>query len=71
MNFIIKLSKFKKSIIKFKYDSIMIVINKFIKKIYFVSFHKKIKIEKITYLFEQYIIANYEVSAEIITDKNI
>ena len=43
MNFIIKLSKFRKSIIKFKYDSIMIMMNKFIKKAYFISFYKEMR----------------------------
>ena len=71
MNFIVKLSKFKKSIIKFEYDSIMIVIDRFIKKIYFVSFYKKIRAEKVIYLFKQHIIANHEVFTEMIFDKNI
>ena len=70
VNFIVKLSKFKKLITKFEYNSIMIVVNKFIKKAYFVSFHKKIRAEKIAYLFKQYIIANYKVSAKIISDRN-
>ena len=52
INFVVKLSKFKKSIMKFEYDSIIIVVNKFIKKAYFVSFYEKMSAEKITYLFE-------------------
>ena len=55
---------------KFEYDSIMIVVNRFIKRIYFISFHKKIKAEKVAYLFKKHIIMNYEVSAEIIFNKN-
>src|SRR5204862_5401017 len=70
MNFIIKLSKFKKSTIKFKYDSIMIVMNKFTKRTYFISFHEKMKAEKVVYLFKQYIIANHKVSIEVISDRN-
>ena len=70
MNFIVKLSKFKKSITEFEYDSIMIVVNKFIKKAYFISFHEKIKAEKIVYLFKQHIIVNYEVLTEIVFNKN-
>ena len=70
MNFIVKLSKFKKSITKFEYDSIMIVVNKFTQKAYFVSFHEKISAEKVAYLFKQYIIANHKVSAEIIFNRN-
>ena len=71
MNFIVKLSKFKKSIIEFEYDSIIIVVNKFTKKIYFISFHKKIKIEKVVYLFKQHIIANHKVFIKIIFDRDI
>ena len=71
MNFIVKLSKFKKLIIKFKYNSIMIVVNKFTKKAYFISFHKEMRAEKVIYLFEQHIIVNHEVSTEIISDKDI
>ena len=52
MNFIIKLSKFKKSIIEFEYNLIMIIMNKFTKKTYFILFYKKMSIEKIVYLFE-------------------
>ena len=71
MNFIIKLSKFKKLVTKFKYNSIMIVMNKFIKKAYFVLFHEKMRAEKVIYLFEWYIIANHEVSTKIISDRDI
>ena len=70
MNFIVKLSKFKKSIIKFEYDLIMIVMNKFIKKAYFILFHEKMRAEKVIYLFEWHIITNYEVSTEIIFNRN-
>ena len=55
---------------KFEYDSIMIIVNKFTKRTYFISFHKKISTEKIVYLFEWYIIANHEVLTKIIFDKN-
>ena len=71
MNFIIKLSKFKKSTTEFEYDSNMIVVNKFTKKTYFISFHEKIKAEEVVYLFKQHIIANHEVSTKIIFNKNI
>ena len=70
MNFIIKLSKFKKSITKFKYNSIMIIMNKFTKKAYFVSFHEEMSTEKITYLFKQHIITNHEIFTKIIFNKN-
>ena len=71
MNFIVKLSKFKKSTTEFKYDSIMIIVNKFTKKIYFILFHEKMKAEKIVYLFEQHIIANHKIFIKLISDRNI
>ena len=70
IDFIIKLSKFKESITEFEYDSIMIIVNRFTKKAYFVLFHEKISIKKVAYLFKQHIIANHEISAEIIFDRN-
>ena len=70
MNFIVKLSKFKKSITKFEYDSIMIIVNRFIKKAYFVSFHKEMKVKKVVYLFERHIITNHEISTKIIFNRN-
>ena len=71
VNFIVKLSKFKKSIIEFEYDLIMIIMNKFIKKAYFMLFHEKIKAENMIYLFKQHIITNHEVSTKIISDKDM
>ena len=43
---------------------------KFTKRAYFVSFHEKMSTKKVVYLFKWYIITNYKVSAEIISDKN-
>ena len=60
-----------KSIIEFEYNSIMIMINKFIKKMYFVLFHKKIKTEKMIYLFKWHIIVNHKILMKIISDKNM
>jgi len=70
MNFIVKLSKFKKSITEFKYDLIMIIVNRFTKRTYFISFHEKMRVKKVIYLFKQHIIANHEVSTEIILNRN-
>ena len=49
----------------------MIVVNRFMKRAYFVSFHEKMKVKKVVYLFEWHIIANHEVLTEIISDKDI
>ena len=70
MNFIVKLSKFKKSTIEFEYNSIMIVVDIFTKKTYFISFHEKMRAEKVVYLFEWHVIANHKIFTEIIFDKN-
>jgi len=70
MNFIVKLSKFKKSITEFEYDFIIIIVNRFTKRTYFISFHEKIRAEKVVYLFEWHIIANHEVSTEMISDRD-
>ena len=61
MNFIIKLSKFKKSTTEFKYNSIMIVIDRFIKKAYFVLFHKKMRAEDVIYLIFLIIVIFYMI----------
>ena len=45
--------------------------NKFIKKAYFVSFYKKMRAEKVVYLFEKHIIANHKIFTKIIFNKNI
>ena len=49
----------------------MIVIDRFIKKVYFVSFHEKMRTEKMIYLFKQHIIINYEIFIKVISDKNM
>jgi len=70
VNFIVKLSKFKKSITEFEYDSIMIIVNRFTKWAYFVSFHEKMRVKKIVYLFKWHIITNHEVLTEIILNRD-
>ena len=56
VNFIVKLSKFKKSITEFEYNSIMIVIDKFMKKIIRkIEKYFKIKIVKKLLLFQELI----------------
>ena len=67
MNFIIKLSKFKKSITKFKYNSIIIIINKFTKKIINkINKHFKIKITKKLLLFQELIYISSAMRKKII-----
>src|SRR6266496_4642801 len=49
----------------------MIVVNRFTKRVYFISFHEKMRAEKIIYLFKQHIIANHEVSTKMISNRDI
>ena len=70
LNFIIKLFLFINSIIKVKYNIIMIIINKFIKYIYFIPQKIIAIIKNIIYKILKVIIANYDMLNEIILDKN-
>ena len=71
MNFIIKLSKFKNSIIEEEYDSIMIIMNRLIKWAYFISYQKSMRAEETAYLFEWHVITNHKTSTEIIMNWDI
>ena len=51
MDFIIELLKSKKPIIKTLYDSIIMVINKLIKYIHFISFQKNFNAKQLRYFF--------------------
>jgi len=70
LNFIIKLFKSKKIIIDTIYDFILIIINKVTKYEYFLSYKKAILIKDLIYTFLKIIIANHELSDEIILNKD-
>ena len=56
MNFITKFSKLVEPTIKIKYNSIIIVVDKLIKYIYFILFKKTFDAEQLEYLFVDKII---------------
>jgi hypothetical protein len=60
LDFITKLSLFKKLITGVIYDSIIVVINRFTKYAYFISYFKNFSAEDLVYIFYKYVIANYE-----------
>ena len=66
MDFIIKLLKFKESIIGIEYDSILLIINKLTKRGYFILFLKEMGAEKITYIFYRNIMINHKTLKETI-----
>ena len=70
MNFIIKLLKSKNSTTIIKYDSIMMIIDKFIKYAYIILFKKKFTIEQLEIIISNRFIKYHEISKNIINDKN-
>ena len=67
MNFVMKLSLNKKRDVV--YDSILIIINRYIKMIKYVSIIKKVDVAKLTKMFFKKIILRFDMSNEIINDK--
>ncbi len=70
LNFIVKLSKSKKRVIEAIYDFILIITNRLIKYEYFLSYKKATFAEDLTYTFLKMIVANHELSDEIISNRN-
>ncbi len=70
LNFIVKLSKSKKRVIKTTYDSILIIMNRLIKYEYFLSYKKATFAKDLTYMFLRMIVANHELSDEIISNRD-
>jgi hypothetical protein len=70
LDFIIKLPSFVKSIIKVVFDSILIVIDRFIKYGYFISYKESLLIKKLAYTFNKHIIENYGISKKIISNRD-
>jgi len=70
LNFIVKLSKSKKRVIETTYDSILIITDRLIKYEYFLPYKKATFAEDLTYTFLKTIVANHELSDEIISDRD-
>ncbi len=70
LNFIVKLSKSKKRVIETTYDFILIITDRLIKYEYFLSYKKATFAEDLTYTFLRMIVANHELSDEIISNKD-
>jgi hypothetical protein len=59
LDFVTKLSLFKKLITGVMYDFIMVVINRLTKYAYFISYFKSFLAEDLAYIFHKYVVANY------------
>ncbi len=70
LNFIVKLSKSKKRVMKTTYDFILMITDKLIKYKYFLSYKKVTFAKDLTYTFLRMIVANHDLSNEIISNRN-
>ena len=70
-DFIVKLLKLKDPIIKQKYNSIFIIVDKFTKWGYFIAYIKEILAEDITQVYIKEVFSRYGVLDKIILNKDI
>jgi hypothetical protein len=70
LDFIIKLLLSKEAIIRVTYNSILIIIDKLIKYVYFIFYKKDLTVEKLVYIFNRNIIINYGILEEIISNRD-
>ena len=70
MNFIIKLSKLKNSTTQKKYDSILIMMNKFIKYSYIIVYKKFYFVKQFEFIILNKLIKYYKISSKLTSDKN-
>jgi hypothetical protein len=59
-----------KPIIKVVFDSILVIIDRLTKYGYFILYKESLLIEELAYAFNKYIIGNYRISKEIISDRD-
>ena len=70
MNFIMKLSKSKNEITEIIYDSILIIVNKFLKYAHFIVFKKTYNAEQLKYIILNKLICYHGIFKKITNDKN-
>jgi hypothetical protein len=70
LDFIIKLSPSVKPIIEVVFDLILVIIDRFTKYGYFISYKESLLAKELAYAFNKHIIGNYEILKKIISDKD-
>ena len=70
LNFIIKLSIFKKPLISTIYNSILIIVNILIKYIYLELYKKVFIVKDLVYIFNKIIIIRYRILNKIVLDRD-
>ena len=68
MNFVIELSSSKRRDVV--YDSILMIIDRYIKMIKYISIIKKIDVAELTKVFFEKVILHFDMSDEIVSDRN-
>ena len=68
MNFIIKLSKSEKFVIKVIYDNIIMIIDKFIKYSYLISFKELYSVNQLEFIVLNPLIRYHDISKEMKND---
>ena len=68
MNFVTELSSSKKHDVV--YDSILMIIDRYIKMIKYISIIKKIDVAELTKVFFEEIVLRFDISDEIVNDRN-
>ena len=69
-DFIVKLPKLKDPITRQEYDSIFIIIDKFTKWGYFITYIKEILVEDIVQVYVKEVFLRYRVLTKIILDRD-
>jgi hypothetical protein len=70
LDFVTKLSLFKKPITGVIYDSVMVVTDRLTKYAYFIPYLKNFLAEDLVYMFYKHIVANHGFSQRIISDRD-
>ena len=68
MNFVIELSSSKRRDVV--YDSILMIIDRYIKMIKYISIIKKIDVAELTKVFFEKVVLRFDMSDEIVNDRN-
>ena len=68
LDFIVKLSKSKEPITKVVYNSILVITDRLTKYEYFIPYKKASSAEDLAYIFSKYVVGNYELLEEIISN---
>ena len=70
LDFIVKLPKSKEKVTQTMYDSILVITNRLTKYEYFLPYKETTSAEDLAYTFLRTIVANHELSDEIISDRD-